>query len=790
MSDRSSRNRSEPTPAESAGSGGLQRLSAEEALRAVIQASPLPIVAMDADGLVTLWNASAEATFGWTEQEVLGRYLPYVPEDRLEEHRRLRERVLGGDRFENAEVQRLRKDGRRIELSVSTAPMYDEAGKVAGIMSVNVDITDRKRVEEELRQRERVFRGLFENMTLGVVYQAADGHILSANPAAERILGLSVDQIKGRTSSDPDWRAIHEDGSEFPGDRHPSMRALETGRPVTGVVMGIFHPPSKETRWLLIDAIPEFLPGSERPYQVFTTFLDITEQRRANEALDKSTRLLMEAQKLARLGHYDFDARTGFWESSEVLDEIFGIDETYVKDVEGWLRVVHPEERDEMSRYLRETVLAGDQGFDREYRIIRISDQKERWVHGRGAVVLDDSGRALRMLGTIQDVSDRKSLEERLAQAQKLEAVGQLAGGIAHDFNNMLSVILGYAELIKSRLHIDEDMKKDVLEIEKAAAHSRDITSQLLAFSRRQIISPRTIDLNASIRNLKRTLLPLIGEDIELNLELAQNVSRIRFDPSQIEQILVNLAVNGRDAMPDGGTLTIETANVELDEGMSQSPEYVPGRYVLLQVSDDGIGMGREVLSHVFEPFFTTKEQGKGTGLGLATVYGIVKQNGGFVSVYSEPGQGAVFRIYIPRMPEDSRTVGEAAATASEPAGGTILLVEDDDMVREMVSAMLGRLGYSVIDADSPSAALEVCRDFEQHLDLLMTDVVMPELSGHELAGQVRALQPGLGVLFMSGYTANAIVHRGVLEEGVEFIQKPFNLAELDRKVHTAIAKD
>ncbi|MFZ0430623.1 MAG: PAS domain S-box protein, partial [Acidobacteriota bacterium] len=526
------------------------------AFLALIEASPLAIIALDAAGRVTIWNPAAEAIFGWTEGEALGRSLPYVPEDKREEHRLLRERVLRGESFTNLEARRRRKDGSAVDISISTAPLFDSDGRITGIMSLNADVTERRRVLEELEYREQIYRGLFENMALGVVYQSADGQIISANPAAERILGLSLEALRSRTSLDPNWHCIREDGSEFPGDQHPSMQALASGRPVNGVVMGVRQSDSRELRWLLLDATPEFHPGEAKPYQVFTTFSDITERKRAAEALDRSTRLLKEVQRLARLGHYDLDAETGLWQSSEVLNEIFGIDETFHRDVEAWLELVHPDDRQEMATYLNDHVLSAHQPFDREYRIVRCSDGQERWVYGRGQVVVDARGSVKRMIGTIQDITERKKLEERVAQSQKLEAVGQLAGGIAHDFNNMLSVILGYAELIKVR-HPGEDLLlEDILEIEKAATHSKDVTSQLLAFSRKQIISPRTTDLNELILKAERTLLPLIGENIQLRIFLAEDLAPIRFDPSQIEQILVNLAVNARDAMPEGGLLT------------------------------------------------------------------------------------------------------------------------------------------------------------------------------------------------------------------------------------------
>ena len=388
----------------------------------------------------------------------------------------------------------------------------------------------------------------------------------------------------------------------------------------------------------------------------------------------------------------------------------------------------------------------------------------------------------------VSDITVRKRLEVQLLQSQKMEAVGQLAGGVAHDFNNMLSVILGYAELIRLRLMPDDPLNRDLMEIEKAAIRSRDITRQLLAFSRKQIIAPRVMDLNRQISGTLKTLSRLIGENIHLRFFPEKHLEKIRFDPSQIDQILVNLAVNARDAMPDGGELTIETANVFIDEDYCRlHAQCKSGRYVLLTMSDNGAGIEREDLAHIFEPFFTTKAVDKGTGLGLATVYGIVKQNGGAVNVYSEPGKGTTFRIYFP--PVLKSVAAEEAPGGMPPASseGTVLLVEDDEMVRNITSAMLKKLGLAVVAARTPLDALSMFESTDAPVDLLLTDVVMPEMSGTELRDRIKAIQPDIKVLFMSGYTSNVIVHHGVLEEGVHFIHKPFSMDDLARKVRDAI---
>jgi two-component system, cell cycle sensor histidine kinase and response regulator CckA len=475
--------------------------------------------------------------------------------------------------------------------------------------------------------------------------------------------------------------------------------------------------------------------------------------------------------------------------------QLFDLDpEAAMRDGTLLTNLIHPDDR---ARYDRSVGLSAEtlQPWREELR--GIVNGEVRWYECVARPEVQINGDIL-WDGIILEITERKRAEEekprlesQLIQAQKMESVGRLAGGVAHDFNNMLSVILGYADLIKSRLSSADPLLKDILAIEKAAGHSRDVTRQLLAFSRKQIIAPQPVDLNDLLGVTEKTLARLIGEDIDLHFYPEEALWKIRFDPAQMNQILVNLMVNARDAMPDGGKLTIETANTHLDEAYCRNHlGFKPGCYVLLTVSDNGIGMDREVLSHVFEPFFTTKEVGKGTGLGLATIYGIVKQNGGFINVYSEPGQGTTFKIYIPRIVEED---GEVALRAEEAplvhATGRILLVEDDEMVREVTKDILEAIGYTVLAAETPQAAVSLSENPEERIDLLLTDVVMPGLSGKELSDRVKAVRPDAKVLFMSGYTSNVIVHHGILEAGVHFIQKPFSMRDLARKVRQVMGE-
>ncbi|MCA1793556.1 MAG: PAS domain S-box protein, partial [Desulfobacteraceae bacterium] len=390
-----------------------------------------------------------------------------------------------------------------------------------------------------------------------------------------------------------------------------------------------------------------------------------------------------------------------------------------------------------------------------------------------------------------QAEAEREKIQAQLTQAQKMESVGRLAGGVAHDFNNMLGVILGHTELALLRTDDKQKLCSDLKEIQNAAKRSADITKQLLAFARKEIISPKKIDLNDTVESMMNMLRRLIGEDLDLVWKPGAHLWPVKMDPTQIDQILANLCVNARDAISGVGKLTIETGKKTFDqEYCNDHPGFIPGDFVLLAVSDDGSGMDKETLDNLFEPFFTTKEVGKGTGLGLATVYGIVKQNNGFINVYSEPGQGSTFRIYLPRVVADEDTA-KAVPEKKAAVGGTetILLVEDEPTILRMTRMMLERKGYSVLPAATPAEAIDLAKAHADKIHLLMSDVVMPEMNGRDLAGQISALYPDIGLLFMSGYTAEVIAHQGVLDDGVAFIQKPFSMADMTAKVRNILDK-
>ncbi|MDH3675497.1 MAG: ATP-binding protein, partial [Anaerolineae bacterium] len=448
--------------------------------------------------------------------------------------------------------------------------------------------------------------------------------------------------------------------------------------------------------------------------------------------------------------------------------------------------MIHPDDRDLIAVKTERLVRGEDSEL--EYRLIR-ADGKVVWVRDSARVFQE--GISSLVYGVLSDITKRHQLEEQLRQSQKMEAIGKLTGGIAHDFNNLLTVITGYSEFILHHNFNDpHQFHQDVQQIRNAAERAASLTRQLLAFSRQQILELRVLDLNDTVSNITKMLRRLIGEDIELITILNPVLNKVKADPGQLDQILLNLAVNARDAMPRGGQLTIETANVDLDAAYARRhADVTPGAYVMLAVTDTGAGMDKETQSHIFEPFFTTKEPGKGTGLGLATIYGIVKQSGGHIWVYSEPGQGTMFKIYLPRVDELAEVADRDHVTAEiTPSVETVLLVEDEESVRKLAYRILHNIGFNVLNASNGSEALQMCERHQGPIHLLVTDLVMPGgMSGYDLAQRLMPLFPNIKILYMSGYADDSIVHQGVLDTGAAFLQKPFTPEALARKAREVL---
>jgi PAS domain S-box-containing protein len=463
--------------------------------------------------------------------------------------------------------------------------------------------------------------------------------------------------------------------------------------------------------------------------------------------------------------------------------------EKFIGDWSFWpSEVIHPD--DQAAAAEQAARLAAGQNSEIEYRLIR-ADGEIIWVRDSARVDNEDSTAKI-VYGVVSNITQRKQLEEQFHQSQKMEAIGRLAGGVAHDFNNLLTVITGYNDLMLEEHADNHDPDHIKLkQIKKATEQATLLTRQLLAFSRRQVLQPRVLNLNTIITNTETMLRRLIGEDIELIIILQEGVGQVKADPGQMEQVIINLAINARDAMPTGGKITIETARVKVDETYTrQHIGARPGSYVMIAITDTGHGMDAETKSHIFEPFFTTKEPGKGTGLGLATVHGIINQSDGHIWVYSEPNEGTIFKVYLPQI-ETSGPVDDQDDEISIPprrGSETILLVEDEDSVRGLACRILRGEGYLVLDASNGEEAVRISADYPEPIHLLLTDVVMPGgMSGRQLAANLSALRPQMKVLYMSGYTDDAIVHHGVLDKGIAFLQKPFTLIMLTHKVREVL---
>ena len=518
--------------------------------------------------------------------------------------------------------------------------------------------------------------------------------------------------------------------------------------------------------------------------------------RKAKEELEKTVTQLAAAQRVAHLGSWELgllnleelNQNPLYW--SEELFRIFGYEPGDIEPSnENFFRAVHPDDREAILAAVAEAIKEGKH-YSIEHRII-LPNGTQRVVLEQAGIIYDKkSGSPLKMVGVTQDITERRVLQEQLRQSQRMEAIGRLAGGVAHDFNNLLTAIIGHSELLLSQVKTHEPMWEAMNGINQAGQRAASLTRQLLAFSRKQVLLPQVLNLNELVTASSKMLRRLIGEDIELVTLLGWDLGWVRVDPGQIDQVIVNLAVNARDAMPRGGKLTIETVNVELDEAYARNHVSVtPGHYVMLAISDTGAGMDAETRSRIFEPFFTTKEQGKGTGLGLSMVYGIVKQSGGNIWVYSEPGQGSVFKIYLPRVEENAKRAEPSRSMPTQQLGGTetILLVEDEAVVRNLVREVLQQNGYTVLEAPHGGEAMGIVGQYTGAIHLLLTDVILPGINGRELAEQITTSRPEMRVLYMSGYTDNAIVHHGVLDLGTTFLQKPFIPEALLRKVREAL---
>ena len=811
------------------------RLRAEETLRKLsraVEQSPASVMITDTRGDVEYVNPKFTQASGYSSAEVLGmnpRILKSGEQPR-EFYRTLWETITAGGEW-RGELHNRKKDGELFWEFASISPIRDDEGTITHFVAVKEDITDRKAAESRIRQLNRFLRTvsavnqlivrsderdallsetcriLVEHGGLGVAWIGfVDPGTSVVVPAARAGEGAQhLDEMTVRSDDTPEGRGqigrairtglrvvtgdiVTDPTSSFWRDRHVALGFRAAGafpirvhREVVGVLK-VFSPEPfsiGDDEATLLDELAGDLGFALEA-------LDNREKKRRAEAtLERSElrfrSLIENAQDVITI--VDLEGTIRF--QSPAAERILGRSpEEFVG--KSALEFVHPDDAPAVQAALRRLV---ENPGSPETALFRFRHANGSWrtMEGIGKVLPGDG--SPQIVVNSRDVTESRAIEDQLRQAQKMEAVGRLAGGIAHDFNNLLTAIMGYGELAAKRLKPDDPTRAELSEIDKAAHRAADLTRQLLAFSRKQILRPRVVSLNGIVSDTERLLRRLIGEDIELVTLLKDPLGSVRADTGQIEQVLVNLAVNSRDAMPRGGKLTIETTEVDLDESYSSFHfDVPPGRYVMLAVSDTGTGMDAKTLSHVFEPFFTTKEAGRGTGLGLSMVYGVVKQSGGHVTVYSEPGVGTTFKIYLPRV-EDAPDKDRGASVPSAPVGGaeTILVVEDEEAVRRLTCRALEARGYTVLPAADADEALLLCEKHAGEIDLMITDVVMPQLSGREVARRAAALRPGMKVLFMSGYTDDAIVQHGVLDAGTAFLQKPFTPRSLAQKVREVL---
>jgi PAS domain S-box-containing protein len=775
---------------------------------------------VDREGRFTFLNAATARALGYAAEELLGRpFSDFRPPEHAAEDAALFGRLLAGETLAGYEVAQPRRDGTTLTLSLTALPLRATDGSIAGVLVAARDLTGERRV----RQRESALAGLGHRLSAaGSPLDAA--RIIVA--VAQELLGwdacsldlyfperdaigavLTMDTIEGRRADvphaypggtpSPMARRVLRDGPqlilrESPQDASAELRTFGQGRRSASLM---FVPIRHGDRVAGILSIQSYTPQAYDcgDLDLLETLGDhcggALERLRVEAALRESQAQLARTESFALVmtAHVSLDGR--WLKVPPTLCTLLGLSESDLLGTEV-SAVTHPDHVADDAAERRRLASGEVRSSDLEVRLIR-SDGRAVWVYLNRSVVQDAAGAPLYLLTYLRDVTDRRTLEDQLRQAQKMEAVGQLAGGIAHDFNNLLTAIIGNGELLLREMELSDQRRLDVLEINRAAHRAATLTRQLLAFSRKQILQPRLLGLNQVVTELSAMLRRVIGEHVELRLDLDPTLGPVLADPGQMEQVITNLAVNGRDAMPSGGTLTIRTANLDGAHVPHSGPDEgeLLGPHVALAVSDTGVGMDDRTRARLFEPFFTTKELGRGTGLGLATVYGIVRQSGGHIRVHTRLHQGSTFTVYLPSAEGPSDASDEASGTTEALGGaGTVLVVEDEEAVRTLACRVLRGKGYRVLEAASADLALAILGGSHEPIDLLVTDVVMPGMSGPLLAQRLIGHHPALRVLYMSGYAEEAIERQGSLPAGGDLLEKPFTADQLARRVRAAIA--
>jgi two-component system cell cycle sensor histidine kinase/response regulator CckA len=758
----------------------------EQRTRVIIDNALDAVISMDSTGVITDWSAQAERMFGWSRMEAIGRRMSetIIPQQYREAHERGLKRFFetgeGPVLNKRIEITALGRDGREFPVELAISP--SKSGGRWTFSGFIRDLTEQKKAAEALKAGEQRYRQLFEDIPVGLYRSSPEGALIDVNPAMVAMLGYpDQDSLLATPAA-----SLYVD----PADRHRWRAEMRGEGVVADFVVRLRRADGSEI-WVSDTTHSKRAPdGSVLFYE--GVLEDITARVETERAVQASERRLVQILEAAPLGIIVSDetglpvfANAG---AKNILGRgiipgasVSGLAEVYQAYVAG-SNQLYPVERMPLVRALTgESTAVDDMEIHQGDRVISL--------HVQGAPILDSDGKIVAAVVVFLDATEKRSLESQIRQSSKMEAVGQLAGGVAHDFNNLLTVIMSYSAMLLNQLEAADPIHDDLQEIAAAAERAAGLTRQLLAFSRQQVLQPRVININDVIGDLEKMLRRLIGEDVELVTSLDPDVAEINADPGQLEQVLMNLVVNARDAMPSGGRLSISTSNSALSSESAAGSLHPPeGDYVMLAVSDTGTGMTAEVQQRLFDPFFTTKDQSRGTGLGLSTVYGIVKQSGGEIYVYSEVEQGTIFKVYFPCFVATGEHRPQDQSSKEVPRGSeAVLLVEDDSNLRELVARVLRSYGYTVYVAGSGVDALAIAGDSTRSIDAVITDVVMPGMNGRELVEKLVKTRPGMGFLFMSGYTDDDVLRRGVMHGEAAFLQKPFTPDQLARKVRAVL---
>ena len=739
-----------------------------EKLSALIHSSPLAVVMLDRDGYVSLWNPAAEDMFGWTEAEALGRPHPVVPKEAWDEFLTILSSIVNGEPVKGLEVQRMRKDGTPIDFRIWAAPLRDRDGQATGVVAILQDITERKKVAEALRESEEKLAKVFHNSTnLVAITRQDDGRIVDVNAAWIRASGCSAKEAIGRMALELGlWPSADVRGACM-------TRLRKAGRLRDFETRLLFK---REETTVLTSCEPLEMNGEQC---WLWEFRDITERKKAEEALKRTNEMLSALINCSPLAIDTLDCNGNVTLWNPAAEAAFGWAEAEV--LGRFLPIVPAEAKDEFLRYLS-TVLAGETLKGQEIRRIR-KDGSIAELRVWAAPLRDRDGKAIGCVSVLDDMTERKQLKAQLRQSQRMEAVGRLAGGIAHEFKNLLMGISSYAEMLQMKLGPDHPQFETANELLQCVDRAARLAGQLQTFGRRQSLEIQPTDLNALVSESKHFLEHLLGEHIEMTLDLSGEPAIADVDPSQIEQVLTNLAINARDAMPHGGQLAIKTRVTSIDDLIiRQSHDLNQDRYVEISVTDTGSGMDEATVHQIFEPFFTTKGSDGRMGLGLSVTYGIVRQHKGYIHVRSRPGEGSTFLVYLPAA--EHASIADVKHATRQPKSGTetILLAEDEDIVRMPVKSLLEAYGYTVLAAGDGEEAIKL---FERHvgeIDLAVLDLVMPKAGGMHVWQVIRETKPDTKVLFISGHTA--AVHEDFMPPSdLPLLSKPFSVLNLANKI-------